>query len=84
MKAEKNKEFKSPKDLHASNPKLKEFGLKKFRNHVYQEKRLVKFNNYVDHLKAKADNGGEADNNNEDGSDNESNSEDAVDDNKQL
>ena len=94
MKAGKNKEFKSPKAFHASNPKFKEFGLTKFRNHIYQEKRLVKFNNYVDHLKAKASKGdkadnnnedeGKADNNNEDGSDNESNSEDAVDDNEQL
>ena len=84
MAAGKNKEYKTPKEFHESNPKFKEFGLTKFRNHIYQENRLVKFNNYVADLvaKKKAGQGGKEDddNDNEDKSDNESNSEDAIDD----
>lgn len=89
MAAGKNKEFNAPKDFHASNPNYMKFGLTKFRDHIYQENRLVKFNNYVGDLKAKKKSGvagseGKSDNNNENGSDNESNSEDAIDDDEQL
>jgi hypothetical protein len=81
----KHKEFKGPKEFRASNPMCEEFGLKKFRDHIYQENRLVKFNNYVEVLKSKKKAGkagkvDEADNNNKDGSDSENHSEDAIED----
>jgi len=54
-------EFKTPKAFYESRPLYQEFPLQKFRDHIYQELRLKKFNNYVKTLKkneADEDNGG--------------------------
>ena len=42
---------KKPKDLHAKNAEFKVYSLQTFRDHIYQEERLLKFNRYVDGLK---------------------------------
>jgi hypothetical protein len=44
---------KQPKELWNSSNHFKVYTLKSFRDHIYQEKRLLKFNAYVQHLKQK-------------------------------
>jgi hypothetical protein len=42
---------KQPRDLWDANNEFQIYSLKTFRDHIYQEKRLLKFNHYVEHLK---------------------------------
>jgi hypothetical protein len=44
---------KEPKKLWAGNTEFQKYSLKSFRDHIYQEKRLQKFNRYLEHLKQK-------------------------------
>jgi hypothetical protein len=42
---------KQPKELWLKKKEFQIYSLKTFRDHIYQEKRLRKFNQYVEHLK---------------------------------
>ena len=42
---------KEPKELWAGNTEFRKYLLKSFRDHIYQEQRLQKFNRYVESLK---------------------------------
>ena len=42
---------KEPKDLWADNAVFMAYSLTSFRDHIYQEKRLLKFNRYVENLR---------------------------------
>jgi len=44
-------EGKAPKKLHAAKPEFRVYSLQTFRDHIYQEERLLKFNRYVQGLK---------------------------------
>lgn len=42
---------KEPRELWTNNNEFQKYGLKSFRDHIYQEQRLQKFQNYVEQLK---------------------------------
>lgn len=44
---------KTPRDLQASRPEYNIYDKQAFRDHIYQEQRLVKFQNYVEGLRQK-------------------------------
>jgi hypothetical protein len=47
----KGEDFGKPKDLWAGNDNFMKYSLRTFRDHIYQEKRLLKFKKYVEYLK---------------------------------
>lgn len=49
MAIRKNLQYAKPSDFHDSRPEYGFYGKDCFRQHIHQEKRLIKFNNFVTH-----------------------------------